>query len=347
MSSLSFSIVINTCDRREPLLATLAALERQKWESFEVVVVVGPTRDDSVAAVRTRFGDRVVLRECPAFNLSSSRNLGIAATAGDIVAFIDDDAVPAPTWIAQLGRAYAAHPEVAGFGGRTFNVNAGRGELQFLNGWITTLADQCDVRIDARAALPPSRHGAAWYPRFHGTNQSYRRSALAAVNGFDERFEYLFDDSDIALRMARAGQPLRHLERATVYHAPATGRNRGAGRFDINWYCWLRSTLYFTLQNGRHDVGLGRALRRVAEHVSWFWALLRTVRSNGELNRAGARRAGRQLRRAMAEGLISGVAGPRRIPATIAFEGRSLRPFVEAIRTREPRRRRVAREVSA
>jgi GT2 family glycosyltransferase len=45
MSSISFSIVINTCDRRDSLLATLAALERQTHRRFEVVVVVGPTRD--------------------------------------------------------------------------------------------------------------------------------------------------------------------------------------------------------------------------------------------------------------------------------------------------------------
>lgn len=347
MKSLSFSIVINTCDRRESLLATLAALEQQKWREFEVVVVVGPTRDDSKEAVRARYGERVVLRECPAFNLSVSRNLGIAAAAGDVVAFIDDDAVPAPNWLAQFACAYAAQPEVAGFGGRTFNVNTGRGELQFLNGWITGLADQLDVRPDATAPLPAARYGAIWYPRFHGTNQSYRRAALAAVKGFDERFEYLFDDSDIALRMARAGWKLCHLERATVYHAPASGRNRGEGCFDINWYCWLRSTLYFTLQNGRHDVGLGRALRRSAGHVSWFWTLLRTVHQNGELDRAGAKRAGRQLRRAMAEGLASGVAGPRRIPGAIAFDGRPLQPFVDTIRTRAPRPSRVVREVLA
>lgn len=347
MSSLTFSIVINTCDRRDALLATLAALERQSCERFEVVVVIGPTRDDSAAAVRARFGERVILRDCSEFNLSVSRNVGIRAAAGDVIAFVDDDATPAPTWLAQLERAYREAPGVAGFGGRTFNVNLGRGELQFLNGWITALADQQDVRPDAQAALPPAALGARWYPRFHGTNQSYRRTALLAVRGFDERFEYLFDDSDIAVRMAHAGLVLRHLERATVYHAPATGRNRGPGRFDINWYCWLRSTLYFALQNGRRDVGLARALRRSAGHVSWFWHLLKTVERNRELDRAGVARARRQLLRATAEGLTTGLLGPRRIPAAIAPEARELRRFPATAALRPAALRTVAHGIPA
>jgi GT2 family glycosyltransferase len=342
MNEPKFSIVINTCDRRDFLLATIAELESQTYGLFEVVVVVGPTRDDSAEAVRQAYGERVVLRACSAFNLSTSRNVGVAAAAGEVVAFIDDDAAPAPTWLAQLARAYATYPEVAGFGGRTFNVNEGRGELQFLNGWITALGDQEDVRPHADAALPPARYAARWYPRFHGTNQSYRRQALAAVRGFDERFEYLFDDSDIAVRMARAGLLLRHLPRATVYHSPATGRNRGSGRFDINWYCWLRSTVYFTLQNGRGEVGLANALRRAAGHASWFWELLATVERNGDLDAAGVVRARRQLRRALREGLWTGVAGRRRMPPRLADECRTFLPFLRHAAAGRARTERVA-----
>ena len=36
-----------------------------------------------------------------------SRNIGIEAAAGDIVAFIDDDAVPHPGWLSELVRPYA------------------------------------------------------------------------------------------------------------------------------------------------------------------------------------------------------------------------------------------------
>jgi hypothetical protein len=132
--------------------------------------------------------------------------------------------------------------------------------------------------------------------------------------------------------MAHANLTLRHLPRATVYHAPATGRNRGLGRFDINWYCWLRSTLYFALQNGRRDVGVGRACRRAVAHASWFWELLGTVVRNGELDAAGAASARRQLRRAMVEGLATGLVGPRQIPRELSVEARSLQAFLPAVR---------------
>jgi glycosyltransferase involved in cell wall biosynthesis len=49
------------------------------------------------------FADRIktVLQAEP--NLSQARNDGIAHAAGDIVAFLDDDAVPEPTWAAPRG----------------------------------------------------------------------------------------------------------------------------------------------------------------------------------------------------------------------------------------------------
>ena len=118
------SVIVNTCDRREALRTLLYSLNRQTYPDFEVVVVVGPTKDDSVEMLADEFGDRLVVARCPHFNLSSSRNVGLGHAAGDVVAFIDDDAVPCFTWLAQLADAYK-DPTVAGAGGRTYNILPG------------------------------------------------------------------------------------------------------------------------------------------------------------------------------------------------------------------------------
>ena len=54
--------------------------------------------------------------DCSVANLSVSRNIGIRAAGGDIVAFIDDDALPEFDWLPQAMPAFD-DPEVGGVGG--------------------------------------------------------------------------------------------------------------------------------------------------------------------------------------------------------------------------------------
>src|SRR5260370_11539521 len=52
--------------------------------------------------------------------MSKSRSVGIAAAGGEVVAFIDDDAIPEPAWLAELVAAYDA-PHVGGAGGLVYD----------------------------------------------------------------------------------------------------------------------------------------------------------------------------------------------------------------------------------
>ncbi|MEZ5417967.1 MAG: glycosyltransferase family 2 protein [Vicinamibacterales bacterium] len=98
MSALSASIVVNTFNRARALERLLPSLERLDT-ACEVVVVNGPSTDDT-EEVLARFAGRIKVARCPEPNLSRSRNIGIAAAAGDVVVFIDDDALPADTaWL--------------------------------------------------------------------------------------------------------------------------------------------------------------------------------------------------------------------------------------------------------
>jgi GT2 family glycosyltransferase len=242
----AISVVVNTCNRREELRTLLGALNRQTFDRFEVLAVVGPSTDGTLDMLADEYPGRVRAIPCSEFNLSVSRNLGLRESAGDVVAFIDDDSVPSTTWLEQLAAAYE-DDSVAGAGGRTYLVRDGHDRLQFLRGIFSVVAEQMDVRW-GDAAPPPSRTPRdLWFPRFHGTNMSYRRSALAAIGGFDERFEYLYDDGDIGVRMGLAGFRLRQLDDAVVYHLGATTGNRGRHQYDLNWYSWSRSQNYFAL----------------------------------------------------------------------------------------------------
>ena len=323
----TISVIVNTCDRSDSLRTLLRSLDRQSYCDFEVVVALGPTRDDSLEMLASEFPNRVCVVRCPEFNLSTSRNLGLAHAAGEVVAFIDDDAVPCHRWMEQIAQVYT-DPEVTGVGGRTHNVNSGRGEIQFLNGLVTALAEQCDVVVnkeDRPSFVAPDN---LVFPRFHGTNMTYRRQALVEINGFDENFDYLFDDADLGVRLGLAGRNLVQLPGAVVYHSPTSGRNRGKHPYDLNWYCWIRSTVYFALKSGVPTMGFTKSMGHCLRMISNFFANVQDAADRKNMPAELHGKARRMLFKGSTVGILQGLLRKRRFPGTIAAVDRDLVRFI-------------------
>src|SRR5688500_11135729 len=109
------SVVINTYNRAQSLAVTLASFSQLEYPGFEVIVVNGPS-DDGTDALLEQYSGQIKVGSCTHANLSESRNIGLALAAGDIVAFIDDDAYPDPAWLDRLVEGYDSD-EVAAVGG--------------------------------------------------------------------------------------------------------------------------------------------------------------------------------------------------------------------------------------
>jgi glycosyltransferase involved in cell wall biosynthesis len=126
---------------------------------------------------------------------AAARNVGWRAARHDWVVFLDDDVLPAPGWYAALLADLDVDDGVGGVQGRLRVPLPRRRPTD----WERTTA-----------ALA----GGAWLT----ADMAYRRAALAAVGGFDERFPRAFrEDADLAHRVRRAGWRLVR-GRRTVTH---------------------------------------------------------------------------------------------------------------------------------
>lgn len=268
----SVSVVVNTTDRAGPLRTLLRALEHQSYTNFEVIVVVGPTRDDTLEML-SAYDDRVCVLRCPRANLSQSRNIGLKATRGDIVAYIDDDAVPCRNWLQQLVRLFEDEA-VDGTGGIVYLIHPNQPIIQHRIGIVSSLAEQHDVRSSWLDQFVPEGEGLLWTGRMMGTNMAYRRRALLEIGGFDEFYEWVYDDTDVAVRLANAGKVVHPVSEARVYHVPASSRNRVAQTYLGKWWVQTKASIYFSIKNGREG---GESWRTIVErnlqliHGHWLW----------------------------------------------------------------------------
>lgn len=223
------SVIVATRDRSDYLRLCLQALTRQTLppEAFEILVVDNGSSDDTGEVLRDfrrSMPNLHLVREERA-GLSRARNAGVQASTAELVAFTDDDAVPAPDWAERISARYAQlGAEVAVLGGEVNPIwEAPRPE------WLTN------------TLLRPLSAGLLWSPTARilrgdewlmEVNIAYRKSRLLEFGGFSEDLGRIGDsllsgEGCINLIMIRAGLKLFYDPEILVgHHIPASRLTR-------------------------------------------------------------------------------------------------------------------------
>lgn len=116
-TQLNISVVMcaYTEIRWDDMAAAIESLKAQMYPPYEIILVI----DHNSALfqrAQTQLADVRVVENQRQKGLSGARNSGVAIAQGDIIAFMDEDALAAPDWLAQLEQIYA-DPQVMGVGG--------------------------------------------------------------------------------------------------------------------------------------------------------------------------------------------------------------------------------------
>ncbi|WP_299372211.1 glycosyltransferase [uncultured Tateyamaria sp.] len=280
MTHPAVSVVVVSRDRPTALRRCLAGLFQVQYAPFEIVVVADPKGAAEIAD--TPMGDAIKLVPFDRPNISEARNLGISHAAGDIVAFIDDDAVPEPSWLTQLV-APASRPYVAAMGGFV----RGRNGISYQ--WKARSVDQFGdtelMEMNPKRATVLKPRGAR-ATKTEGTNMAVRRDVLIELDGFDPGFAFYLDETDLNLRLARAGHATAIVPMAQVHHGFAASARRRPDRvprdlFDIgaSWAVFQRKYLAESLRR-EHWRNIRMSERtRVLEHMVGGRLLPRDVTS--------------------------------------------------------------------
>lgn len=180
------SVVIPTCNRADDLRRCLHSLERVVYPSWDALVVdqSDDARSETVVTEYTRALPQLRYRRLSAKGTSRARNMGIARTSGDVIAFLDDDCTVPPHWLSRAAEVFAHHPKAAhAFGA----LRPGNGVAEWsAAGWTPArhIAEENEATIwgglrglSNRLRLPQlTASGACMF---------VRREVLAATGDFD------------------------------------------------------------------------------------------------------------------------------------------------------------------
>jgi O-antigen biosynthesis protein len=222
---------ICTRHRTVQLRRALASLGVQSEAPLEILVIDNaPDSDETQRLVECEFPSVRCVRE-PRQGLDFARNRALTEARGEIVAFLDDDAVAHADWITIVRQAFA-DSSVGLCTGRVeaLELSAPGQRLFEGNGGFSRGMDRIRLPADATRRL----HGRkapliAWAVSIgSGNNYAVRRDAAMKLGGFDEALDLGEvlpggGDHDMLWRMLQAGYEVQYEPAAIAWHEHRAG----------------------------------------------------------------------------------------------------------------------------
>ena len=281
------SVVVLTFNGRKWLPGCLGALAAQRGApAFETILVDNGSTDGSADLVRASWPLVRVAPNPINAGFAAGNNTGAGLASGAWLAFLNNDTVAEPDWLARLHAEAAAHPECALITSRLVFLHdpaivdsAGDGYLRAGGAFKHGHGAPADAFAASREVF-----GAC------GGAFMIRRDAFDALGGFDPRFFMNYEDVDLSYRARLAGFRTWYAASAVVRHAGSGSLGAVSpaavfyGQRNLEW-TWIKNTppgllavtalphLLYSLAGVAHYVAVGRG----GAALSGKWAALRAL----------------------------------------------------------------------
>jgi cellulose synthase/poly-beta-1,6-N-acetylglucosamine synthase-like glycosyltransferase len=240
---VSVVIAAYTTQRWDRLQEAVASVRAQSVPAFEIIVVVDHN-PELLAMARDGLGHVTVIPSAGSRGASGTRNTGVSVSSGEIIAFLDDDAVASPTWLESLLPHFAGR-EVVGVGGRVEPI------------WAVSRPHWFPPEFDwvVGVSYRGMPQGVTPVRNVWSNNMAIRRRVFLAIGGFRDDFGKTGErarpeDTDLCLRATAA-----HLGGTWVYEPAAI-----AG----HWVPVRRATVGYFLRRCFNE-GCGKAALSVMD----------------------------------------------------------------------------------
>jgi len=283
MSGAFVSVIVPVYNRASEVHKCLDALINQTYprEQYEIIVVDDYSTDDLKEVVEAYPSVQYVLNSLE-FCLPAARNMGIARAKGEIIVFLDDDAIVEKEYIEKIVDVFRSNEGIGGVTGRLKDVEIQEIKKGFLGRIMALYAKIFGVSgfFSSQKGVGRVLETGFLISNFEqhrvlsqvewlsGCNMSYRKKAVEEVGLFDPRFDghSYFEDADFSYRILKKGYRLYSVSDAVVDHQVSAVSREKLSR--IKYYQLIHNNRFF-LKNVYENSRI-----RYLKHLFAHWSLL-------------------------------------------------------------------------
>lgn len=206
-SPLSISVIIPTFNRADMVCRCVQSILDTGWSKLEVIVVDDCSPDDTAEKVKSKFGERVkyIRNEKNSFQ-AVSRNNGARIATGNYLFFLDDDNVVDVNIFRELTGAFENNPKLGLIAPMAIHMRPGKNNVIWslgsdFNRWTSQPKDNKPNLPIGELPSDPKSYPTSYYPN----GFVVPRKVFDLVEGFDEKYVQIFEESDFGWKIREAG----------------------------------------------------------------------------------------------------------------------------------------------
>jgi glycosyltransferase involved in cell wall biosynthesis len=241
-----FSVVIAVRNEQRYIRQCIKGVFSQDiQEKYEVFVVDGMSTDGTyelLKELQKKYSFHLLRNE--KINAAAGRNRGIKESSGELIAFVDGDAIPDKEWLTSIKTVFDRHAErVAGVGGPDLLPKDSSEKEQCIGLVMTSpLARGGRINPSTQHTLSSDEQSVGHIPT---CNLCLRKKVLEEMNGFDESF-VKGQDLELNHRIKKAGYRLLYSPKVTVVHY----RKDSFRSFARQIYKWAKAKIAIIKKHG-------------------------------------------------------------------------------------------------
>jgi len=193
------AVIIPVCDGTERLAQCLTCLEQQHVKPAEVIVIDDGSHEPPALSLGKRFPRVRWIRNETSVGPGRARNLGVALSTSEALAFTDSDCQPPPDWVAIIQRELTEHQVITGPLQHETNIL----------GWATAISSFGSFQ----------RHASGYHQNFISSNFAIRAWTLGDLR-FDPRLPFASEDLVLSETLRQRDVDIYYCKDLTMKHRP-------------------------------------------------------------------------------------------------------------------------------
>ncbi|WP_349866926.1 glycosyltransferase [Leifsonia sp. WHRI 6310E] len=210
------SVVLVNFRGTDDTLTAVEQLGRIDWpaERLEIVIVENASGDDSAERIRREAPHVRLVESSENLGFAGGCNLGVAASSGEYVAFLNNDAKPDAGWVRAAVKQFESSARVGAVASRVLDWDGEK--VDYIGSAMTWFGQGYKPLTAQPVPSTPDRVKDVLFGT--GSAMFVRRSVYDQLGGFDERYFMFFEDVDLGWRLNLLGHRFVYEPDSLAFH---------------------------------------------------------------------------------------------------------------------------------